>query len=73
MEQEIISYRPLEQLEHEYMNLRSQVLVLKNQPNITEDSDDSLLDSPINDIQYGVNEDEEEYSSSDDENEENTG
>ena len=73
MDQKILSYAPLEQLEHDYMNLKSQVQYYKEQLNITEDSDDSLPDSPINDIEYGVNEDEEEYSSSDDENEENTG
>ena len=73
MDQKILSYPPLEQLEQDYMNLKSQVQYYKEQLNITEDSDDSLPDSPINDIEYGVNEDEEEYSSSDDENEENTG
>ena len=42
----------------------------KEQLNITEDSDDLLPDSPI--IDMDVNEDEEEYSTSDEENEENT-
>jgi hypothetical protein len=70
MEQEIISYPPLEQLEDTYMTIKNQVQNLKEQLNITEDSDDSLPDSPIIDID--VNEDEEEYSTSDEENEENT-
>ena len=48
MKEEHLSYQTLQQLQHEFMSLKTEVQNLKDGLNLTEDSDDSLPDSPIN-------------------------
>ena len=71
IEDELKQYPPLEQLEREYNQLKRDVQNIKEVMNISDDSEDSLSDVPvIDDIKEEIKDEEEDYTSPDDENDE---
>ena len=71
IEEEFKKYPPLEHLEREYNQLKRDVQDIKEVMNISDDSDDSLSDPPvIDDIKEEIRDEENDYTSSDDENDE---
>ena len=68
---ELKDYPPLELLQQEYSQLKSDVRDIKEMMNLSDSSDESLSDGPvIEDVKEESRHDEDEYTSSDDENEE---
>ena len=68
MKDELSTYPPLEHLQQEYMQLKRNVQDIKEVMNISGDSDESPSDvSVIDDIKEEIGDDEEDYTSSDDE------
>jgi len=69
LEDEIKKYPPYEQLEQEYMNLKKEVRDIREMMNLSDHSDDSLSDVPvIDDVKEEPRDGEDEYTSSDYEN-----
>ena len=71
LEDELKTYPPLERLEQEYTQLKSDVRDIKVMMNIDDSSDESLSDGPVmEDVKEEIKE-EDDYTSSEDENDEN--
>ena len=71
LEDELKKYPALERLEQEYAQLKSDVRDIKVMMNLSDSSDESLSDEPVMEDMKEEIKEEDEYSSSEDENDEN--
>ena len=71
LEDELKKYPALERLEQEYAQLKSDVRDIKVMMSLSDSSDESLSDEPVMEDMKEEIKEEDEYSSSEDENDEN--